>query len=255
MWRIEEHEKVVTPACPKHAHKIGGEGKGVEHVHTRIVGNDELKSGWKTDFDTIGGEITMEFEANVSPSKNPLCDVDSPAGLEVKHNLVIELIVAEEFCPNYNTRHITPTGAARVLRMQFNLVVTERMGLGVAWDEEMPPVYEDVPASPPGYARGQGGSDMRDYEGEPLEYTELERLDTPAGQPPIYRERSGERDGGARQDGPSSRVEAAASTTARMPGQRWTVDDFVGVEEPPALRRYETEEQEPTEDVGEGEAA
>ena len=48
---------------------------------------------------------------------------------------------------------MTPTGAARVLRMQFNLNVTERCGLGISWDEEMPPVYEDVPASPPGYTK------------------------------------------------------------------------------------------------------
>lgn len=45
-----------------------------------------------------------------------------------------------------------PTGAARVLRMQFKLVVTERSGLGIAWDDEVPPTYEDVRTlSPPTY--------------------------------------------------------------------------------------------------------
>jgi len=45
-----------------------------------------------------------------------------------------------------------PTGAARVLRMQFKLIVTERSGLGIAWDDEVPPTYEDVSAlSPPTY--------------------------------------------------------------------------------------------------------
>lgn len=37
-----------------------------------------------------------------------------------------------------------PTGAARVLRMQFRLTVTERSGLGISWDEEVPPIYQDV---------------------------------------------------------------------------------------------------------------
>lgn len=45
-----------------------------------------------------------------------------------------------------------PTGAARVLRMQFKLPLTERSGLGIAWDDEVPPTYEDVRTlSPPTY--------------------------------------------------------------------------------------------------------
>lgn len=42
-----------------------------------------------------------------------------------------------------------PTGAARVLRMQFRLNVTERSGLGISWDEEVPPIYQDVKHSAP----------------------------------------------------------------------------------------------------------
>ncbi|KAJ5587411.1 uncharacterized protein N7459_003176 [Penicillium hispanicum] len=181
MWRIEEHQKIVSPACQKHSHKIGGDGKGVLHQETRIIGHNEEKSGWKTDFDTVGGEIGMQFEASINPSTNPVCDIEVPGGLEAKHNLVIELIVAEEFCPNRNTRLITPTGAARVLRMQFNLNVTERSGLGISWDEEMPPVYEDVPASPPGYTKLDDTSVMEDYRGSPLplpDYEELERMES-----------------------------------------------------------------------------
>ncbi|KAJ5697561.1 hypothetical protein N7488_011245 [Penicillium malachiteum] len=182
MWRIEEHQKIVSTACQKHSHKIGGEGKGVLHQETRIIGHNEEKTGWKTDFDTAGGEIGMQFEASINPTTNPVCDMEAPGGLEVKHNLVIELIVAEEFCPNRNTRLITPTGAARVLRMQFNLNVTERSGLGISWDEEMPPVYEDVPASPPGYTKlDDAHSIIEDYHGSPLplpEYDELERMES-----------------------------------------------------------------------------
>ncbi|QHS76402.1 Ldb19p [Saccharomyces paradoxus] len=45
-----------------------------------------------------------------------------------------------------------PTGAARVLRMQFRLTITERSGLGISWDEEVPPIYQDVKLlSPPCY--------------------------------------------------------------------------------------------------------
>ncbi|KAJ5558753.1 hypothetical protein N7461_002725 [Penicillium sp. DV-2018c] len=181
MWRIEEQQKIVSPACPKHLHKIGGEGKGVMHQETRVIGHNEEKTGWKTDFDTAGGEITMQFDANINPSANAVCDMEAPGGLEVKHNLVIELIVAEEFCPNGNTRLITPTGAARVLRMQFNLHFTQRGGLGISWDEEMPPIYEDVPASPPSYKPPTHSSFIGNYEGSPLslpEYDDLDRVDS-----------------------------------------------------------------------------
>lgn len=197
MWRIEEHCKVKSTPCDKHKSKVS-EGKAIQHTESRQLGNDELKTGWKTDFDTIGGEITLEFEAQLAtrPSHKPVCDVDSQSGLEVRHNLVIELIVAEEFVPNKNTNLITPTGAARVLRMQFALHVTERAGMGISWDDEMPPMYEDVPPSPPGYGSADkndgafGGAIMEDYHGPDIEYIDLERVPTsnPA-EPPTYRER------------------------------------------------------------------
>jgi len=218
MWRIEEHQKIVSTACQKHAHKIGGESKGVLHQETRIIGHNEEKSGWKTDFDTAGGEITMQFDASINPTTNPVCDMEAPRGLEVKHNLVIELIVAEEFCPNRNTRLITPTGAARVLRMQFNLHVTERSGLGISWDEEMPPVYEDVPASPPGYFKlDDARSVMEDYQGSPLplpDYDELERMES------------------LRLDSDSTHSSAHSATNnhGRM---RFTADDLVTEQTPP----------------------
>lgn len=196
MWRVDEQTKMISPPCSKHGHKVGGDGKALQHQEERTVGCDEMKSGWKTDFDTHGGEITLEFDARLSPSKHPICDVDSPAGLEVKHNLVIELIIAEEFCPNRNTSLITPTGSARVLRMQFGINVTERAGMGISWDEEMPPVYEDVPASPPSYGKKDkndaafGAASIEDYHGPELEYVDLERLDNEnPHEPPTYRER------------------------------------------------------------------
>jgi len=197
MWRIEENSKVKSSACDKHKHKVS-EGKAILHTDMKQLGNDELKTGWKTDFDTAGGEIMLEFEAQLStkPSHKVCDDVDSASGLEVKHNLVIELIVAEEFVPNKNVHLITPTGAARVLRMQFALIVSERAGMGISWDDEMPPMYEDVPPSPPGYGNADknvgafGGAIMEDYEGPDIEYYDLEQVPTNnPNEPPSYRER------------------------------------------------------------------
>ncbi|KAK5078640.1 Endocytosis regulator [Lithohypha guttulata] len=197
MWRIEENSKVKSTPCEKHKHKAP-EGKAIQHTESKQLGNDELKGGWKTDFDTHGGEITLEFEASLAtkPVHKATCDVDSQSGLEVRHNLVIELIVAEEFVPNKNTNLITPTGAARVLRMSFNLVVTERGGMAISWDDETPPMYENVPPSPPGYGnpdKTAGVSEratMEDYTGPDFEYVDLEMLpNRDPDQPPVYRQR------------------------------------------------------------------
>ncbi len=78
--------------------------------------------------------------------------------------------MAEEQTAAKSAKYATPTGAARILRMQFKLLVTERSGMGVSWDEEMPPMYEDVPNSPPGYHR------MEDWEGDLGPDEELEGM-------------------------------------------------------------------------------
>ncbi|KAH0556317.1 hypothetical protein GP486_005754 [Trichoglossum hirsutum] len=154
VWRIEEHSSVISPACSRHSAKLGGEGKGVLYEDIHTVGSDEIKSGWKTDFESGDGMVEMEFTAAMKSGSNHVsCDVESPSRLVISHNLIIEMVVVEEHCPNRNTRMVTPTGAARVLRMQFRMVVTERSGLGISWDEEQPPTYGDVPESPPTYSQ------------------------------------------------------------------------------------------------------
>ena len=159
-WRIDEHSRIISAACQKHANKVGGKGKGILHEDTRTIGSEDCKSGWKTDFDVPGGQVEMEFMIVVKANSHPVCDVESPTGLSSSHNLVVEIIVAEEQTAQKGGRYAAPTGAARVLRMQFKLILTERAGMGISWDEEMPPIYEDVPNSPPHYQK------MDDFEGD-----------------------------------------------------------------------------------------
>jgi hypothetical protein len=152
-WRIEETQKMVSPACPKHAEKLGGQGKGILHEDVRTIGEgevDQRKNPWKNDLDA--GDVDSMFYCAVNPAKKPVCDAEAQNGMSVSHNLVVEMVVAEEWAPRSKPNQITPTGAARILRTQFHLLLTERPGLGVSWDEETPPVYEDVPESPPHYA-------------------------------------------------------------------------------------------------------
>jgi arrestin-related trafficking adapter 1 len=132
---------------------------------------EELKAGWKTDFDD--GQIEGEFMASIEGSFNPQCDVDSPNGLKISHNLVVELVISEEWAPNKKPNQATPTGAARVLRTQFGLNVTCRAGMGISWDDEIPPSYEDVPASPPHYQNDY--TTVKDYDGNDL-HEDVEQL-------------------------------------------------------------------------------
>ena len=148
-WRIEETETAISPACAAHAAKVGGAGKGVRHEHTRDIGAGELKSGWKSDFSA--GQIECELPAHIDHATRPQTGVDAGHGLKIAHALVLELVIMEEWAPAKKPASATPTGAARVLRTQFALRVTDRAGLGIAWDDEQPPMYEDVPASPPHY--------------------------------------------------------------------------------------------------------
>lgn len=180
-WRIDETHKDIAPACPKHAAKLGsaeGVKKGVAHEDIRTVGHEDLKSGWKTDLSSSDGSVEMEFQFGIKPDAKVVCDIKAEDGTEITHVLVVEMIVAEEFAPIKKPTQSTPTGAARVLRMHFNLTVTERAGLGISWDEEQPPLYENVPASPPDY----GNSDP--YDGEPIpDYEDLSPLDAVRGTP------------------------------------------------------------------------
>ena len=162
-WRIEERSTMISTPCVKHQHKVPADGTGLVHHDTRWLIREEFKRGWKTDFSSGEGNIEMEFQAAIPPDAHPVCDVDSGTGFSVSHTLITELVVSEEFCPNQNTKLVTPTGAARILRLTFALLVTARPGLGISWDEEQPPIYSDVPPSPPSYAT------LVDYDGEPLE--------------------------------------------------------------------------------------
>ncbi|PHH69445.1 hypothetical protein CDD82_7751 [Ophiocordyceps australis] len=189
-WRLEETVKTRAPACDKHAppgttspppaaSDEETAKKTVARTETRVLGEKQLHDGWKSDFGGTDGVVEMEFDFGVNqhhhqssksgPVSRYACDTKTPQGTEVTHSLLIELIVSKEYAPEGKTFLATQTGTGRILRMHFAVVMTEFPGLGVSWDNEAPPVYQDVPPSPPGY------SPCRDGE-SPVEYEELEAL-------------------------------------------------------------------------------
>jgi hypothetical protein len=178
-WRVDETQKTVAPACAKHAAKAVNQEtarKGLPQQDVRTLAMDEIKAGWKSDYSSPGGTIEIEFPVSISSSSRPICGMKPVDGTSIAHVLVVEMIVAEEFVPAKKSAQAAPTGAARVLRMHFNVTVTERAGLGISWDEEQPPLYENVPASPPAYIN----ADV--YDGEPIpDYDDLTPLDITVG--------------------------------------------------------------------------
>lgn len=125
-----------------------------QRTFSRTLDAGDIKNGWKSDFSGIGRIQLPCFEMSTHKLQDICCNVDDPVfGLSVTHTLVLELVISEEAFPHRTAKHTVPTGSARVLRMQFNLIVTDHSGLGIAWDDEVPPVYGDVPLSPPEYDR------------------------------------------------------------------------------------------------------
>lgn len=116
---------------------------------TQTVAHGDMKSGWKSDF---SGKGKIELSLDITTALDKVAfDIEDPFyGLFTSHLLVVEIVIAEESI-SVKTNQIIPSGAARVLRMQFKLNMTDRSGLGIAWDDEVPPTYEDVPLSPPNY--------------------------------------------------------------------------------------------------------
>lgn len=141
-WRFFQTVKIVSTK--------GGDEKPVED--TQVIGEGTIKTGWKVDYSHKGlcELIVPSFVGNAMDKA--VQDVDDPVnGLSVSHRLSVEMLLAEEIGLK-NSRSSSVTGSARVLRMQFSINVVDRPGLGISWDDEVPPVYADVPLSPPTYA-------------------------------------------------------------------------------------------------------
>lgn len=153
-WRIDENSKAISPACKAHKSRIPGPGDkgGIEYTDTRIVGAGDIKDGWKADWTAHeGGRIEMEVEFSTHIAAKPACDVDDSAetgsGVVVSHVMVVEAVVFEVLISGKPGNYVEslPNGSARVLRMQFPICMTERSGLGISWDNEIPPMYRDIP--------------------------------------------------------------------------------------------------------------
>lgn len=172
-WKLEETIKTVAPACEKHNPGLAeSANKGLPRSETRVIGEKSLVDGWKSDYTGSDGIVDMEFEYCVNQLKQHsrelkyACDTKTKDGTEVTHSLLLELVVSKEYAQEGKAHISHQTGTGRILRMHFAVVLTDNGGMSVSWDNEAPPVYEDVPPSPPEYAE----------DAHPMEYVDLEEI-------------------------------------------------------------------------------
>ncbi|KAK3990152.1 hypothetical protein QBC44DRAFT_72086 [Cladorrhinum sp. PSN332] len=156
-WRLEETIKTIAPACGRHSPKAGEEDqnqkKGIIRSDTRVIGEKTLFSGWKSNYTSAtDSSVELELEYDVAKSARSACDTKSQDGTEVTHQLMVEMVVSQEWAPVNKPALVTHTGVGRILRMHFGTILTERGGIGISWDNEAPPIYQDVPPSPPAYS-------------------------------------------------------------------------------------------------------
>lgn len=186
-WKLEETIKTIAPACDRHLVTAGiveGDLKGILRSETRVIGEKSMHDGWKSDYSGHDGTVDMEIDFSVNQMTSTrgspkelkyVCDTKTEDGTEVTHSLLVELIVSKEYAQEGKTHQATPTGTGRILRMHFGVILTEYPGMGVSWDNEAPPIYEDVPPSPPCYVVDECPIDYEDL--EPL-YARRESVET-----------------------------------------------------------------------------
>lgn len=167
-WKLEESAQTIAHACPKHAnHQV----KAYLRKEKRIIAEGSQWEGWKTDYNEADGKIEMELKYGL-PKVFPkalgphACAFPPKDGTEVTHALTMEILLLKNFTSEAQPHNVQSTGDARVLRMRHPVVLTDDPGLGMSWDEEVPPIYDEVPPSPPQYPQGE----------EPTEFELLEPL-------------------------------------------------------------------------------
>jgi hypothetical protein len=184
-------------------------------------------TAWKADYLNPEGCIEVEFPFSANTGDKVTCNMKDGQGTVISHVLEVEMIVYEEYAPLKKLSQVTPTGGARVLRMHFDMNLTERAGLGVSWTMERPPLYGDVPPSPPTYRF----ANMDDCP----EYDALDLVET-----------RGLRDPEARGD------RSSVSPPPVGVRRRLSISDLQQDDLTPEVQHEEAEVTTPTEEVGSG---
>lgn len=177
-WKLEETVKTVVKACQRHhipslCSENGEARNRAVRTETRILGDGNIPQEWKAEYSAETGHVDLEFDFGLHPERQHhhrhtaapsryACDVSmnaaGPTGSEVtvSHSLMLELVVSKARASIAKPDVATETGTGRILRMRFRVSLSDE-GTGVAWDDEAPPLYTEVPPSPPGYEGYWGG--------------------------------------------------------------------------------------------------
>lgn len=155
-WALHEIITTSSPACPRHRPEtVTQTGQlGLTYTDVRILGSKDVYRGWRCTYDGIKGAADIEFDYTVTKGNEIqyACDTRTPDGTEIRHLLEIEVVANKESAPVGKPLLVEQTGTFRSLKLRRNITLTEHPGSGISWDNEVPPIYQDIAAGPPAYS-------------------------------------------------------------------------------------------------------
>lgn len=155
-WSVEENIKTIAEPCEQHARGLEKtEEKNAVRRKVRTLGSKDLYECWSSPDED--GTVDMEFSYSIrqdsalGPRLKYTSDMKTPNGARVNHSLVLELILIKEIFPEGRPELAMRTGTARILSLPYRVLLTDESGMKPAFNEEIPPSYQDVFVHPPTY--------------------------------------------------------------------------------------------------------
>ncbi|KAH6961745.1 hypothetical protein BKA56DRAFT_561269 [Ilyonectria sp. MPI-CAGE-AT-0026] len=154
-WKFEETIQHSFPLCKHHATPFKTANEPTTDI--RVLAKGILRKVWETDGIRGDGTTDLKFSYAIDRQRFPgrecrhACDVKPFYGLAVKHTLEIEVFLSQETAHVLKPDVVTPAPKGFFYRLRFDINLTRYADGEVNWDEDTPPVYQDVASQPPAY--------------------------------------------------------------------------------------------------------
>lgn len=139
---------MVVLVCGWYSFRLGDSEEGVQFKKgivcsdMWIIGEKMLFLGWKSDYISVN-DVKVEFELEYSLGKYVrfVCDIKSQDGIEVSYQLMVEMVVFQEWVLVNKFFLVIYIGVGCILCMYFGIILMECGGIGISWDNEVLFIY------------------------------------------------------------------------------------------------------------------
>ncbi|KAM0420977.1 hypothetical protein ACHAPT_011220 [Fusarium lateritium] len=152
-WHIVETTKTTLPACEKHRPaSLSDMGRVMRIRDTQVLAKSGIKDGWALNSTAGDLKANMGFDytiKNRQPQKGGpgfACDNKWAGGFEISHRLIVWFCLSLE-----RSQSAKAELTERVMRVSYDVVLTDPTSKDLDWDSRVPPTYEEVGGSPPDY--------------------------------------------------------------------------------------------------------